>query len=136
MTREEREQAQTSLRFNQGKLRWGLVHYKSIEPMVRVLMHGAEKYADDNWKKPLSNNRQNLECAQRHLAAMMDGEIYDKESGLPHAGHVMCNMMFFQFHEDKAKEQPSVSLDTKAGTISYTEGNELASEKLKDAFGI
>jgi len=111
MTKQEREQADTSLRFNEGKLRWGLVHYKSLEPMVRVLMVGAEKYADDNWKKSLDNNRQNLECLQRHLAALMDGEVNDKETGLPHIGHIMCNAMFYQFHEDKKKELPKSVAD-------------------------
>ena len=38
-------------RFNQGKLRWSLVHFKSLEPLVRVLEFGAKKYGDYNWQK-------------------------------------------------------------------------------------
>ncbi len=107
MTKEERESAKTSHRFNTGKLRWGLVHYKSLEPMVRVLMYGAEKYAADNWKKPIKDNRENLECLQRHLAALMDGELNDPETGQPHIGHIMCNAMFFQYHQDNPQEYPN-----------------------------
>ena len=33
-----------AMRFNEGKLQWSLVHYKSLEPMIRVLEFGAKKY--------------------------------------------------------------------------------------------
>jgi hypothetical protein len=98
LTKEEIKASKTGLRFNEGKLRWGLVHYKSLEPLVRVLMAGAEKYDDNNWMKGL-NKREILECLQRHLAALMDGEINDKETGLPHIGHVMANAMFYSYFE-------------------------------------
>jgi hypothetical protein len=88
------------LRYNNGKLRWSLVHFKSIEPLVRVLMFGATKYDDNNWKKGLPP-KEVLESMQRHLAALIDGEINDPESGLPHIGHIQCNAMFYQFFQDR-----------------------------------
>ena len=36
-----------ALRYNKGKLKWSLVHYKSLAPMVRVLEFGALKYAPE-----------------------------------------------------------------------------------------
>lgn len=90
------------LRYNSGKLRWSLMHYESMEPMIRVLMYGAAKYTtaeasgDHNWKKGL-NPTEILECLQRHLAALMDGEELDKESGLPHIAHIQCNAMFYSY---------------------------------------
>lgn len=54
--------------------------------------------------KPLKDNRQNLECMQRHLAALMDGETHDKESGQLHIGHIMCNALFYQYHFDNPQE--------------------------------
>ena len=98
------------LRYNKGKLRWSLVDYKALEPMIRVLMYGAEKYTtpeasgDHNWKKGLDKT-EILECAQRHLAALMSGEIYDKESGLPHIGHFLCNGMFYSHFSQIDNEQ-------------------------------
>ena len=98
MTKEEIEASPIGLRFNEGKIRWSLMHYKSMEPMVRVLMYGAEKYSDNNWQKGL-NKKEILECLQRHLAALMDGETHDKESGLPHIGHILCNAMFHSYFD-------------------------------------
>ncbi|MGK2861889.1 MAG: dATP/dGTP diphosphohydrolase domain-containing protein [Chitinophagaceae bacterium] len=90
-------------RYNQGKLKWGLVHWPSIEPLVSVLMFGAEKYAPDNWKKGL-DRKEILESAMRHMVALFNGEEYDKESKLSHAGHVMCNMMFYIFFTKKSSD--------------------------------
>ena len=96
MTKEEIKASPVGLRFNKGKLRWSLMDYKSMEPLIRVLMMGAEKYDDHNWKKGLDKT-EILECLQRHLAALMDGEINDQESGLPHIGHIMANAMFYSY---------------------------------------
>lgn len=94
------KEKEKALRYNIGKPKWSLVHYKSLEPLVRVLEFGANKYARDNWKKGL-DLQEILDSTQRHLAAMIDGEEFDKESTLPHSGHIMCNMMFFQYFKDR-----------------------------------
>lgn len=86
-----------SLRHNEGKLKWSLVHFKSLTPLVDVLMFGAKKYAPDNWKKGL-DRKEILESMQRHLAALFDGEERDSESRLHHIGHIMCNCMFYSYH--------------------------------------
>lgn len=84
------------LRYNDGKLKWSYVHFGSLEPMVRVLMFGAQKYEPFNWQKGLKKD-EILESMQRHLAKLIDGEINDPESGLPHIGHIQCNAMFYQY---------------------------------------
>ena len=95
-----------SQRFNEGKPKWSYVHFKSLEPMVRVLEYGAQKYAPDNWKIGLDLD-EILESLSRHLFALMDGEEFDKESGLPHIGHLMCNSMFYNYHKNKIDNQDS-----------------------------
>ncbi len=87
-----------SLRYNEDKPKWSLVHYKSLEPMVRVLEMGAKKYSEDNWKIGL-NRSEILESTMRHLTALMDGELLDKESGISHMAHIQCNAMFYNYHE-------------------------------------
>jgi len=90
-------------RYNDGKLKWSYVHFASLEPMVRVLMFGAQKYEPFNWQKGLKKD-EILESMQRHLAKLIDGEVNDPESGLPHIGHIQCNAMFYQYMVNKEPE--------------------------------
>lgn len=83
-------------RLNEGKRKWSLVHYKSLEPLVEVLEFGAGKYGEKNWQKGLDKT-EILESMMRHLTALMDGESNDKESKLHHIGHIMCNAMFYEY---------------------------------------
>lgn len=80
-------------RFNEGKPKYSLLSLKEMEPCVKVLEFGANKYARDNWKKglPLSEI---LDSMLRHISAMQSGEMIDPESGLPHIGHIQCNALF------------------------------------------
>ena len=39
----EETDSEKGQRFNEGKLKWSLVHFKSLEPMVRVLEYGCRK---------------------------------------------------------------------------------------------
>ena len=96
-TKKNVKSEQQAMRFNEGKLQWGLVHFKSLEPMVRTLEFGAKKYSADNWKKPM-DTRKILESLMRHATALMDGELIDPETGESHMGNVQCNAMFFNFH--------------------------------------
>lgn len=111
-------------RYNNGKLEWNLIDFKQLEDQVRVLMYGAHKYTiyegpegpikgseistqeaaslpvlssgKDNWKGGLSLR----DCADsmlRHYFAFMSGEDNDPESGLPHLGHIGCNLMFMTY---------------------------------------
>ena len=90
-------------RFNEGKPKWSLVHYKSMVPMIRVLEFGAKKYEARNWQKGL-DLEEILESMQRHLGALMDGENIDPESGIEHMGHIQCNAMFYNYHKNKLSE--------------------------------
>ena len=87
-------------RFNDGKLKWSLVHFESLNPMVKVLEFGAQKYSADNWKKGL-DKKEILESMMRHLTALMDGQEKDPESGLHHIGHIQCNAMFYSYFLNK-----------------------------------
>lgn len=92
------------MRFNKGKLEWSLVDFESLEDMVRVLEFGAKKYKRDNWKKEMSV-RKIIESMLRHTFALLKGELNDKESGLPHVGHIQSNAMFLAYHLNKKKKR-------------------------------
>ena len=83
-------------RFNNGKLRWSLISWEALKPMVQVLMFGAEKYEPNNWKKGLKYSTIS-ESLQRHLYSFMEGEDNDPESKLSHLGHILCNAMFLSW---------------------------------------
>ena len=81
------------LRYNDGKPRYDLITPFALEELAKVLTKGAEKYAPHNWQRGLSWSSV-LASMQRHIEAFKKGEDYDKETGLLHIGHVLCNAMF------------------------------------------
>lgn len=101
---EQYAKAEQAMRYNSGKRQWSLVHFESLEPMVKVLEFGAKKYAPGNWMKGL-DKKQILESMQRHLAALMDGQDNDPESNESHMGHIMCNAMFYSYFYVLNKER-------------------------------
>jgi len=118
-----------ALRYNSGKPKWSLIDFESLLPLVEVLEYGAHKYSiyeddkgnqirgseipiedinkyklissgKDNWKKGLDSN-ETLESLARHLFKLINKEEFDKESKLSHVGHIMANIMFYQYHKNK-----------------------------------
>jgi Domain of unknown function (DUF5664) len=66
---------------------------------AEVFDYGRQKYAEWNWLKGMPWSEVINSCA-RHLLSMIEGEPTDAESGLPHAGHAMCNLvMLLQYAE-------------------------------------
>jgi len=91
-------------RFNDGKLRWSLVYFKGLEPLVRVLEFGAAKYDPNQWKLGL-NRTDILESLLRHATDLNDGIEYDADSGLHQIGHIMANAMFLQYFIDHPEKE-------------------------------
>ena len=104
------------LRYNTGKLKWSLVSWKALAPMVRVLMFGAEKYDDHNWKKGLKYTEV-TESLQRHLNAFIEGEENDPESKLSHVGHILCNAMFLSYMSMYKKDMDDRYIDLNINKI-------------------
>jgi len=59
---------------------------------ARVFEYGKKKYAAWNWAKGMAWSIP-LACAARHALAILEGEETDPESGLPHIGHYMANLV-------------------------------------------
>jgi hypothetical protein len=91
-----KDNAKQALRYNEGKLQWSMIDFKSLEGMVRVLEMGARKYSKDNWKLGMPVT-QVCESLMRHLFAYMSGEDTDPESGESHMSHVLVNAMFVEY---------------------------------------
>ena len=59
---------------------------------ARVFEYGKKKYAAWNWVRGMDWSVP-LACAARHALAILEGEETDPESGLPHIGHYMANLV-------------------------------------------
>lgn len=92
---------------DKGKLPWDLVPWKQISYLVEVLQMGAEKYGRNTWQNlPSSPDGQTPSeryqaALFRHLTAWCSGEKKDPESGLSHLAHVLANVVFMLYFEDK-----------------------------------
>lgn len=111
------------LRYNDGKVPISLVPPSAIRAIARVFGYGAKKYAPRNWERGMKWTIP-YECAMRHLLAWMDGEENDKESGLPHLEHAICNLAIlieYQKTYRQGDDRPSAQIDdqTKKGLLMY-----------------
>jgi len=79
-----------------GKLRYDLLEPEFLQEVVAVLTHGATKYGDRNWSK-VQNDRY-FAALYRHIEAMRLGEKRDSETGLHHAAHAACSLMFLYYN--------------------------------------
>lgn len=59
---------------------------------ARVFEYGKTKYAEWNWAKGM-NWSVALGCAGRHALWYLEGQENDKESGHPHVGHYLANLV-------------------------------------------
>ena len=107
-------------KFDQGKTEWDLLPLGPVEEVVKVLMHGREKYGRDNWQLVDNPIRRYYAAAQRHLAAFRRArfdtrdpyDAIDAESHLHHLAHAACCILFLLWHERKELCQEDA-----AGTI-------------------
>ena len=83
----------TGLKSDQGKLPYNLLDRTALDEVAKVLAYGAVKYSAENWRGGIEFSRL-IGATLRHIMAVSDGEDYDPETGLPHAAHAMCSMMF------------------------------------------
>ena len=83
----------TGKRYNEGKLRYDLIHPNAIEGLVKVLTMGANKYGDKNWQKGMKWSNV-IASLKRHLAAIESGVDFDNESLELHVDHLQANAHF------------------------------------------
>jgi hypothetical protein len=72
--------------------RFGLLPWGALGTVARVYHYGAGKYAPHNWRRGYAWSL-SYEAAFRHLAAFVEGEDLDPESGLPHLAHATFHLL-------------------------------------------
>ena len=89
--------AEEGKKLDKGKPRWSLLQWDVLGEVVKVLEHGARKYAPENWRKVPDARQRYYDAAMRHLTAWWMGEDNDDGpggSGLPHLAHALCCLSF------------------------------------------
>jgi len=92
-------------KYDTGKLRWNLLPSASIRQVIKVLMYGADKYGDFDWKKVTSVKERYYNAAMRHLNAWWEGEVNDPETKLHHLAHASCCLLFLIHFDIFGKEE-------------------------------
>jgi hypothetical protein len=89
--------AAAGIKHDDGKLQWDLIPWDALEPVVRVLMCGAEKYPSaDNWRRVNDHRRRYINACLRHILATLrhEPEYCDPETDEPHLAHAVCCLLF------------------------------------------
>lgn len=87
---------------NNPKDRYGLakVPFSLIPQSAKVLMAmglsiGAGKYGPYNWRVEPVQGRVYLEAAERHLNLLLDGEDFDRDTGIHHGAFVLSTIAIY-----------------------------------------
>lgn len=70
-----------------------LVPSSALAQVAMVMKLGAEKYGPYNWRDQDVAATVYVSAAQRHIAAWLDGEQIDPESGQPHTAHAAACLL-------------------------------------------
>ncbi|MGO1500821.1 MAG: dATP/dGTP diphosphohydrolase domain-containing protein [Marinobacter sp.] len=62
--------------------------------VAKVLTAGAQKYSPDGWRRVPDMRRRYIAAAKRHINSLSQGIELDDETGLHHAAHAVCCLMF------------------------------------------
>lgn len=89
------------MKFDKDKDRYDLIQPLWVEEYVKVLTHGAQKYAAHNWRQVGDQKNRYYAALMRHIAAWWKAVLfrdeegkYDKDSGLHHLAHAACDLAF------------------------------------------
>lgn len=96
----------TAVKHDQAKPDFSLLTQAMLEPMVRAMMYGEQKYNRGNFRAGFANIRL-TSAALRHIFAYLNREEQDPESGISHLGHAMAAlaMLLDNIHEGVSTDE-------------------------------
>lgn len=92
-TAEKQAALEQGVKFDAGKPRMDLLSSIAMVEVAKVLDYGANKYADNNWRKGMLFSRC-IGASLRHIFSWLGGETLDAETGFNHLAHAAVNLMF------------------------------------------
>lgn len=106
-------------KFDQSKPMVDLLDPEFLIGVGDVLTFGAKKYDAHNWRGGIKYSRL-IAATLRHLFAIMRGEDVDVESGLSHAYHIGCDIMFLSWMMNHRKDLDDRYKYDKPSTLSVS----------------
>lgn len=77
----------------EGKYEPTLIYSSLTKYVAMVRRYGIEKHGhSEDWRT--TTPIQHYDAALRHIIAVVDGDDFDAESGLPHLAHAIAGLMF------------------------------------------
>lgn len=106
--------------------------------MAMALANGAKKYGPFNWRVEPVQGRIYLEAAERHLNLLLDGEDFDRDTGIHHGAFVLSTIAIYldaMVHGTLIDNRP---LAGRTGDLvaffNRTPGQERTRDELRDGF--
>jgi hypothetical protein len=96
------------VKYDGEKPDYSLIPPNALDDVAKVLTFGAQKYDRHNWKKLDNLDNRYFAAAQRHMWALLKDESHDPETGVHHAAHAVCCMMFLLENYYLQNEKDSV----------------------------
>ena len=87
------------VKYDIGKLQWGLLPIRELEEVVEVLTKGANKYAKDNWKNVRPVDKY-VDASFRHIVAWLKGERDDPDFGTHHLANAISCLLFLMWFDN------------------------------------
>lgn len=84
----------TGVKRDDEKPRFDLIPPLAEFEVAKVVTFGSSKYGPDNWRRVDNARARYLAAAMRHINALRSGNFLDGESGLHHAAHAICCLLF------------------------------------------
>lgn len=82
-------------RYGLAKVPFSLIPSSALVFMGMGLKIGAQKYGPFNWRIEPVQGRVYLEAALRHLLLLLDGEDFDRDTGIHHGAFVLSTVAIF-----------------------------------------
>lgn len=82
-------------RYGLAKVPFSLIPSTTSVFLALGLKHGAKKYGPFNWRVEPVQGRVYLEAAERHLLLLLDGEDFDRDTGVHHGAFILSTIAIY-----------------------------------------
>lgn len=80
-----------------------LMSYRVLNYLGDIYLYGSKKYDENNWRKGMKWGKI-FAAFNRHSGQWLNGESYDKESGMHHLGHALWQLLALRAYEKNMPE--------------------------------